>query len=86
MINKNVKKLDHTILASGESSGHFHEAAGPDVALYETGPDLWYLDAPAGAEINHQEHGTITLPPGQYDRHIVREYDHFLEESRNVVD
>lgn len=76
------KKLDRAILADGEMTGHFHEAHGDGVALYDDG----VLEAPHGAEVTHQEHAPITVPPGTYDRSIVLEYDHFAEEARNVAD
>ena len=81
-MKKKSKKLDRAILAHGEHTGHFHEAHGDGVALYEDGT----LDAPRGAEVTHQEHAPIAVPPGTYERSIVAEYDHFLEESRNVAD
>jgi hypothetical protein len=81
-----AKKLPHTRLAEGEVTGHIHQAIGPGVVLYETAPDTIYLSAPSGAEVTHPEHRTMVLPPGEYDRVIVREYDHPAEESRRVVD
>lgn len=79
---KKRKKLDRPILAQGESTGHFHEAHGDGVALYDDGE----LEAPYGAKVTHQEHAPITIRPGTYIRSIVREYDHFAEEARNVAD
>ena len=76
------KKLDRAILAHGEMTGHYHEAHGGEVSFYDDG----VLEAPNGAEITHQEHGTVVLPPGTYTRSIVQEYDHFVEEARNVAD
>ena len=77
-----MKKLERAILAHGEATGHFHEAHGDGVALYEDGT----LEAPSGALVTHQEHHVLTVPPGTYERSIVQEYDHFLEEVRNVAD
>lgn len=34
---KKGKKLDRAILAHGEHTGHYHEAHGEGVALYEDG-------------------------------------------------
>ena len=82
----NAKKLDHNRLAEGEATGHYHEAVGAGVAVFDLGEDKLVLDAGAGAEVTHQEHGTIMLPPGTYDRSIVREYDHAAEEARQVID
>lgn len=76
------KKLERAILALGESTGHFHEAHGEGVALYEDG----VLEVPHGAEVTHQEHAPIMVPPGTYERSIVQEFDHFAEEARNVAD
>lgn len=81
-MKKKAKKLDRAILAHGEHTGHFHEAHGDGVALYEDG----VLEAPNGAEVTHQEHAPIRVPPGMYERSIVKEYDHFTEEARNVAD
>jgi hypothetical protein len=82
-----TKKLPHARLAEGEHTGHFHEAIGPEVALYETAsPGTLLLSVPSGATVTHQEHRPVTLPPGEYERRIVLEYDHLLEESRVVVD
>lgn len=79
---KNRRKLDRAILADGERTGHFHEAHGDGVALYDDG----VLEAPHGAQVTHQEHAPVTIVPGTYERHIVQEYDHFAEEARSVVD
>ncbi len=79
---KKRTKLEKAILALGESTGHFHEAHGDGVALFDDG----VLEAPHGAEVTHQEHAPVIVPPGTYERSIVVEYDHFLEEYRNVAD
>ena len=76
------KKLEQAILAHGEHTGHFHEAHGDSVALYDDGT----LEAPSGAEVTHQEHAPVTIPPGTYQRSIVQEFNHFAEEARNVAD
>ena len=80
-----MKKLNHRRLAEGEVTGHFHEIQDESATLHEDG-DLIQLDTPNGGKITHQEHNTITIPPGQYERSIVKEYDHQEEESRRVVD
>lgn len=80
-----MKKLNHKRLAEGEVTGHFHAATARTATLYDDGGQIM-LDAPKGTEVTHQEHGTITVPPGQYDRLIVREFDPFEEEIREVRD
>ena len=37
-------------------------------------------------EIEHQEHKTIEIPAGIWEIEKVVEYDHFLEEAREVID
>lgn len=76
------KQLDRAILALGESTGHFHEAHGSGVLFFDDGA----LEAPHGAEVTHQEHAPVTVPPGTYQRLIVVEYDHFTEEAKSVAD
>lgn len=80
-----MKKLDHKHLAEGEVTGHFHAATAKSAALYEDAGGIM-LDAPKGTKVTHQEHKTITVPPGQYDRLIVQEFDPFEEEVRSVRD
>ena len=86
---KKRKKLPHTILAEGEATGHKHEVFGVGASLYDDGLDgILVLNIPIGepAEVLHEEHQTQPISPGEYDRLIVREYDHFLEEARRVAD
>lgn len=39
-----------------------------------------------GAVLRHEEHNAQTIPPGEYVVRGVREYDHFAEEARRVID
>jgi len=47
---------------------------------------FWVRIPKSGAVLSHEEHHAIPLPPGDYVVRGVLEYDHFLEESRNVID
>jgi hypothetical protein len=84
-IPKTATRKANNHLAEGEATGHYHAAIAPDVEIYEYDGGL-ILAAPSGTEVTHQEHGAVLVPPGTYDRSIVREYDHFAEEAREVVD
>ena len=44
------------------------------------------IDAPHGTDVTHQEHHTVRLPPGQYIRGIVQEWDHFAKKARQLDD
>lgn len=81
-----MKKIENNILAEGEVTGHFHQAVGEGAVVMELADGSRVLEAPAGASITHQEHGTIALPPGEYVRTIVVEADPFSEEIRVVRD
>ena len=84
-IPQGATRAKNNHLAEGEATGHFHAATAPDAAIYEYDGGL-LLAAPSGTPVTHQEHHTILVPPGIYDRSIVQEYDHFAEEARDVVD
>ena len=73
------------ILAEGETTGHFHQAVGEGVYVKEEN-NTRTLSAPNGAQILHQEHNRITIPPGEYEQLIVQEYDPFEEQIKNVID
>lgn len=86
-IPKGATRAKNNHLAEGEATGHFHAATAEDAVVYEIPDSLsLVLDAPSGSPITHQEHNTIMVPPGVFDRSIVQEYDHFAEEARQVVD
>lgn len=74
------------ILAHGEVTGHAHAVVG-DVELFES--DIAemrqrFLRVESEAQVVHEEHDTISLPPGLYEIDIQREYT--PAEIRTVVD
>ncbi len=80
------KKVNHLTLAKGEATGHHHTITKGEAELYEHEGTLFLRVQSDEAELTHQEHKTVVLPKGDYQIGIVREYDHFFEESRNVQD
>jgi hypothetical protein len=80
------KKLNHLTLALGEATGHHHTITEGDAELYEHEKTLFLKVNSKKATLTHQEHKTIEIPQGEYEIGIVKEYDHFSEEARNVVD
>jgi len=80
------KKLDHLTLAKGEATGHHHTITKGTAELYEKKGTLYLKVLSDEAELTHQEHKKINLPRGEYEINIVREYDHFAEEARKVLD
>lgn len=77
-----AKKLAGNLIHKGQN--HHHTIKGK-FALYAKGNDF-FIDAKGPCELLHEEHKTIKLPKGKYQKGIVLEYDHFLEESRQVID
>ncbi|HEY8723470.1 MAG TPA: hypothetical protein VIL92_06375 [Gaiellaceae bacterium] len=93
-IPTNAKSVKHEngrlILARGEVTGHHHsiaKQAGVELVTAEQATELrMWLTITTGEPValTHQEHATIMLPPGQYERRIQREYS--PEQIRNVAD
>lgn len=79
-------KLDHLTLALGEATGHHHTITEGEAELYEENGVLFLKVNSKEAKLTHQEHNPITLPRGNYEIGIVKEYDHLNDEVRNVAD
>ena len=76
------------VLAVGEHTGHAHRIADIETdicELYEKNGVI-YVKANKPCTLTHEEHSAVTIPVGIWEIGIVREYDHFLEEARNVQD
>lgn len=80
------KKLNHTILAEGEHTGHAHRASGG--TLYADEADLFW-ETKREESVTHEEHDAQTIPPsptGEYQIGGVIEFDPFENEARRVAD
>ena len=86
------QRKDATV-AYGEVTGHSHALAVEDrqvAEVLEIGDGLYVHVSEAGIRIEggatfvHEEHGSVTLPPGNYEVTIQREYS--PSEIRNVTD
>lgn len=62
------------ILAYGEVTGHHHSVAVQDAELIVTDAEAVFLRIMTTTPLEHQEHGAITLPPGDYQVTRQREY------------
>jgi hypothetical protein len=81
-----MKKLEKPILADGETTGHAHRLLDNTVDVYEQDNGLREFNLENDTILTHEEHNQITLPKGNWTSGIVQEYDHFLEETKNVID
>ena len=79
-----AEKTDNKVLAHGES-GHLHQFKGDTAQMFVLN-DMTYMRVFKDTPIDHEEHKTIILPPGDYQINRVKEWDHFKEESRYVAD
>ena len=80
------KKRESGVLAFGEVTGHTHTLADLEAAeVYELDGGLFLsVTAEGGVAIQHQEHGTIEIPTGDYAVVLQREYT--PTEIRTVLD
>jgi|TARA_R100001594_G_scaffold96490_2_gene130733 hypothetical protein len=90
---------DKAILAFGEVTGHTHRIDMSEL-LSEAGVTLHMdyngvagKDVPKSFQVHgtkvhlqHEEHDTITLPPGNYVVKIVREFNHITRRAQYVAD
>ena len=77
------------VLAYGEVTGHAHRIAPTKAKAFAKG-GVWsptaerFIQALEGAELTHEEHATIALPPGMY--RVVQQVEYTPEAVRNVAD
>ena len=75
------------ILAHGEVTGHAHGIASERAGLFRD-PKLaavfMHVSGNAPVALEHEEHSTIQIPPGNYEVRRQREYS--PEEIRQVAD
>lgn len=81
-----AKEIQDPVLAYGEATGHKHQLHGDGFRVYESPSKRKHLRIVKTVALRHEEHNPVDIPPGDYVVEGVREYDHFEEESRLVVD
>ncbi|MDQ3722996.1 MAG: hypothetical protein M3376_08005 [Actinomycetota bacterium] len=80
------KEDGRVILAHGEVTGHAHAVLGDVEFLAADLEDLEerFLRVEREASVVHEEHDTVTLPPGDY--RVKRQREYTPEEIRRVAD
>jgi hypothetical protein len=75
------------VLAEGEVTGHAHRIPSRSAQLFRTEESARYLrvKGPAPVQLEHEEHATVTIPPGVYRISIHAEYQPGAL-PRNVAD
>ena len=87
------------VLAFGEVTGHTHRidmsemVSNAGITLHMQHNGTAGTDIPRAFEVHrepvelqHEEHDTVTLPPGKYVNHIVREFNHITRRAQYVAD
>jgi hypothetical protein len=74
------------VVAHGES-GHTHliDADESDAELIQIGEQM-LLNVKKPVKIKHEEHNEQLLEPGIWEIGRVREFDHFAQQERTVMD
>jgi len=85
-IPTDFKVKEDKIVAEGEATGHMHQVIDEDATVFVDKDGNIIVEASNGATVTHQEHHITTLPKGNYDIKIVREFDPLEDEIRNVRD
>jgi hypothetical protein len=79
-----LKEIKSGVILHSDTTGHNHKVKNGK--LYTDKQKQMWIVVSKRATLTHEEHNDLFLPKGIYKVEIVREYDHMLEESRNVVD
>lgn len=78
------------IVAEGEREGHVHTIETPDEAVtaFRHFKGAMLLDVRGGTQVkvDHQQHDSLTLPPGVYKTVQQRESNPFNKRGRIVID
>ena len=62
------------VLAEGEVTGHAHRIPSRHAKLYRTEADARFMRVTAPVALQHEEHSTVAIPPGNYRVTIHAEY------------
>ena len=72
------------VIARGETTGHMHAIRRGQQAMLMIAAGMAYVRAMQETAVDHQEHETITLSPGDYK--VVRQREHTPDGWRQVAD
>ena len=99
IVNYTGQTNTKAVFAFGEVTGHTHRVEMSEM-LKDAGVSLHMdykreagVDVPnafevhnESVEVQHEEHDTVTLPPGNYVVKIVREFNHITRRAQYVAD
>lgn len=81
-----AREKGRVVLAHGEVTGHAHAIADKGVVLFRDEKlNELFLSATSGGALEHDEHGTIAVPPVE-KYPVIRQREYSPEAIRNVAD
>ncbi len=89
-ITEHSTKVESGVIQEGSATGHHHRIAESDLEKATLYMIDWRgeraLRCTQAVSITHEEHKTVTLPPGDYKIRIAQEYDYLQNVARSVRD
>jgi len=86
-LEKIERENQRIVLAYGEVTGHAHAIKSTEADFYRSKrkdvPHL-YLVVNNNVDLSHEEHSTITIPPGKY--RVIRQREYIANSVRTVSD
>lgn len=79
-----AREIGRVVLAHGEVTGHAHAIKNRCATFFESDTGARFLSLDKPCDLEHEEHSTITLPPGTY--RVVRQQEYSPQAIRNVAD
>jgi len=73
-------------LIEGETTGHAHRLQDCQQVRLFHNEDCLFAHVAKSADVVHEEHQTVQLPPGIWQIDQVREFDYLTQTDRRVVD
>lgn len=78
---KGLKKQASDVIVEGETTGHAHRLVNGSIRASAT---AMFLVCQATAQVMHEEHATVKLPPAIYQ--VIRQREYSPEAIRTVAD
>lgn len=83
-IPTDATRVPDGVIARGEASGHAHRLRAGRGRMLMLAAGVAYIRARYRAQVDHEEHGTVTLPAGDY--RVVRQREYEPAGWRQVAD
>lgn len=88
-VGETVNHNGSFIVGYGEATGHHHRITvknPTDLVIRKDAEGDYYFELKSKGTLSHEEHKTITIPPGTYKKIHEREKDWFSLSVRRVID